>query len=249
MMLPSAVEAAWMDQSHFVQILNKKVALRIQKKDYYFTHPQSPTIQSYNATGTQFIARINPVTLVVDPDSITCHLYTQKGEYLETLPLDVNAPRFDYDSVNGKRAISTLAQHNNAALKRLNSLHENEAQERLKQEHHNSQELSRMTDQETAAEIDKLSYAETTPPPVLPDPEKTTYNSRISSEIAASFEGGMQSENPPPRTPSIQASKLDPATEANNRIKALRKTNRKAQELAVQALDFHIEDVPDSDDF
>lgn len=269
-MLPAAVEAAWLDQSHFVQIRGKVVTITHQKKDYRFTHPDSPTIQAHNATGSEFIARFNPLTAEADPDALVCHLYTLKGEYIETLPRDISAARFDYDAANDaantKEAISALARHNNATLKRLDSLHQKEAQERLKQEQHNARELGRVSGEPLPPQIEKLTLCESTAPPVKPEseaPAEAHTDSRIPDAIAASFEAGMQAENismdtasrgtEPDRVLRVSRSgstpsNPDPAAAATNRIAALRKANKRAEQLAVQALDFHIEDVPLSDD-
>ena len=262
MMLPAAVEAAWLDQSHFVQIRGKVVTVTYQKKDYRFTHPDSPTIQAHNATGAEFIARINPLTAEADPDALVCHLYTLKGEYIETLPRDISAARFDYDSANTKEAISALARHNNATLKRLDSLHQKEAQERLKQEQHNARELGRVSGEPLPPQIEKLTLCESTAPPVKPEPEAPAEDhtdSRIPEAIAASFEAeNISMDNAsrgtePDRVLRVSRSgstpsNSDPAAAATNRIAALRKANKRAEQLAVQALDFHIEDVPLSDD-
>lgn len=238
--LPEAVEAAWLDHYTFAKISGDVITITHQKQSYRFTRADSEVIATYNSTGREFLIRFNPTTIDNAPQDLLAHVYNKEnGEYLETLPLESEATRFNYDDDDTQRAISTLAAHNNRKLKRLSNLHQEEAQERLKQERHNAEQLARFSDDDKPKkkrqqnpQNDKLTVAEVTKPPTRHSTDDSTL---------------LLPESSPQRTVTP-----DPATEAENRIKEMRQRTRQARQKADQitrtAAAITIPDIPEEDD-
>jgi hypothetical protein len=180
--ISDTLAACILSKKGYAIVERHQIKVQLDNETYYFTAPDSITIATKNGTGERVAWYINRQK----PDAL--HIFTDLGEYVETLPLKGEATWFSNDA-ESKRAIAAARSMQTRDMTRMQELHKPDTRKAVADATHNAAEIQRVVSTFPVAGSDRQTPADRPQADRIIAPDREPFTTPRADAAAAIFAG------------------------------------------------------------